>query len=511
MREGNKKRRKRMISAVLAVTMGMSVLTGCGGSTSKGGEQGTVDVVKELKGEYQASPFVQADINSDTVEWICAAYAVYTQYNQKMLGVVGGIAEEHKESYQDRIKLTLSEGWGIEGREDVAEVINKLLTKGHRETYLDVVKKLEKKDLLKLSTEEAMTHFSEDDEEFARYQDAHEMYTEYGEHGMDGWDYSRALQVLGDCYLADYINLEECLDLSLPITKKLQSAFKSWEELADSYIYGYAFWQNETADDVETKLRIQSYVELVKMENSPYSVAYDTKLENTWKDGEKRKEERKAYEMSDGYVPIRCTDTESIQVRLPEEYVFEKEDYEEYENTKFTKPCGNGDSIYISYQAEFLDDRNNAEFLPEEYVFEKEDYEEYENTKFTKPCGNGDSIYISYQAEFLDDRNNAELQKKYLTEGKAKEKENAEKQGGTYEAGEIKSLSVKEDLTVFYLAEKEVTEGGTQQISYQAVAEVGGKYLVKCYISDVASPGYELMLGMNEEALIKELFSEFRW
>jgi hypothetical protein len=56
-----------------------------------------------------------------------------------------------------------------------------------------------------------------------------------------------------------------------------------------------------------------------------------------------------------------------------------------------------------------------------------------------------------------------------------------------------------------------VTEGGTQQISYQAVAEVGGKYLVKCYISDVASPGYELMLGMNEEALIKELFSDFRW
>ena len=87
-------------------------------------------------------------------------------------------------------------------------------------------------------------------------------------------------------------------------------------------------------------------------------------------------------------------------------------------------------------------------------MFDKEDYEEYENTKFTKPCGDGDSIYISYQAEFLDDRNNAELQKKYWTEGNAQEKENAEKKGGTYEAGEIKSLSVKEDLTVFYLAEK---------------------------------------------------------
>ena len=240
-----RKKRKRILSVVLAVTMGMSMLTGCGASENSQSAE-TV----ELKGEYQASPFVQAEINSDTVEWICAAYAVYTQYNHKTLGVIGGLSDQEKESSQDRIKLTLSEGWGINGRDDVTEVINKLLIKGHRETYLKTVKKLEKKGLLELSTEEAMTNFSEDDEEFARYQDAHEMYTQYGEHGMDGWDYSRALQVLGDCYLADYINLEECLDLSLPIAKKLQSAFTSWEELADSYIYGYAFWQNETADDV---------------------------------------------------------------------------------------------------------------------------------------------------------------------------------------------------------------------------------------------------------------------
>ena len=105
------------------------------------------------------------------------AYAVYTQYNHKTLGVIGGLSDQEKESSQDRIKLTLSEGWGINGRDDVTEVINKLLTKGHRETYLKTVKKLEKKGLLELSTEEAMTNFSEDDEEFARYQDAHEMYT----------------------------------------------------------------------------------------------------------------------------------------------------------------------------------------------------------------------------------------------------------------------------------------------------------------------------------------------
>ena len=159
MREEKKKKRKRILSVVLAVTMGMSMLTGCGASENSQSAE-TV----ELKGEYQASPFVQAEINSDTVEWICAAYAVYTQYNHKTLGVIGGLSDQEKESSQDRIKLTLSEGWGINGRDDVTEVINKLLTKGHRETYLKTVKKLEKKGLLELSTEEAMTNFSEDDE-----------------------------------------------------------------------------------------------------------------------------------------------------------------------------------------------------------------------------------------------------------------------------------------------------------------------------------------------------------
>ena len=68
---------------------------------------------------------MQAEINSDTVEWICAAYAVYTQYNHKTLGVIGGLSDQEKESSQDRIKLTLSEGWGINGRDDVTEVINR--------------------------------------------------------------------------------------------------------------------------------------------------------------------------------------------------------------------------------------------------------------------------------------------------------------------------------------------------------------------------------------------------
>ena len=242
---------------------------------------------------------------------------------------------------------------------------------------------------------------------------------------MDGWDYSRALQVLGDCYLADYINLEECLDLSLPIAKKLQSAFTSWEELADSYIYGYAFWQNETADDVETKFRIQTYAELVEMENSPYSVAYDTKLRIPGKMGRNGKKNIKRMKCQMDMFPS------DVQIQKVFRYVFRK-------NMCLTK------KIMKSMKIPNLPNHVGMETA---------------------------SISV-IRAEFLDDRTMQNC-KKILDRGNAQEKENAEKKGGTYEAGEIKSLSVKEDLTVFYLAEKEVTEGGTQQISYQAVAEVG--------------------------------------
>ena len=48
MREEKKKKRKRILSVVLAVTMGMSMLTGCGASENSQSAE-TV----ELKGEYQ--------------------------------------------------------------------------------------------------------------------------------------------------------------------------------------------------------------------------------------------------------------------------------------------------------------------------------------------------------------------------------------------------------------------------------------------------------------------------
>ena len=60
--------------------------------------------------------------------------------------------------------------------------------------------------------------------------------------------------------------------------------------MAESYLYGYSFWKGEGTDDYDSQKRWEVYEELKNMESGPYTVPYDTKLENTWKDGAKAKE-----------------------------------------------------------------------------------------------------------------------------------------------------------------------------------------------------------------------------
>ena len=77
---------------MLAVTMGMSMLTGCGAS-----EKQPIGRNCRTQRREQASPLCRLRSTAIRVEWICTAYAVYTQYNHKTLGVIGGLLDREKE------------------------------------------------------------------------------------------------------------------------------------------------------------------------------------------------------------------------------------------------------------------------------------------------------------------------------------------------------------------------------------------------------------------------------
>lgn len=77
--------------------------------------------------------------------------------------------------------------------------------------------------------------------------------------------------------MAQYYTEEEALNKSLEIAQMVQPLFGSWEELVESYLRGYEYWAEESAEE-----RRQVFEDLKSRPDNPYQVDYNTKLEKTW-------------------------------------------------------------------------------------------------------------------------------------------------------------------------------------------------------------------------------------
>ena len=107
--------------------------------------------------------------------------------------------------------------------------------------------------------------------------------------GMDAdaiaaWDLCRVNQLYADYYFCGYMTYEEAMDASLENSLALQKMYTSWEDMMDSYMLGYQFWQGDLAltDDSPTLERYSYYEMLQKMEDGPYSLDWNMKLEKSW-------------------------------------------------------------------------------------------------------------------------------------------------------------------------------------------------------------------------------------
>ncbi|BBF45114.1 putative tRNA ligase [Lachnospiraceae bacterium KM106-2] len=231
---------------------------------------------------YQKSPFTQEDLNSDTIQWFCASYAIYTNMNLKKDDTIGGVTLDDTDSIQ-KVKASLKDGWGITDRKTAIQSINWILEGGHRLNYRKTVKELKKKGWLSLSQKEYQKKVKSFKQDY-RYLAIYKSYHAYQDYGIDGWDYSRAMQILGDCYVSGYINLKECLDQSLTIAKQLQSEFKSWKEVGQSYLYGYQYWKKTETEEIKADYtyREEVYKLLLALPHGPYQIPFKTKLTATW-------------------------------------------------------------------------------------------------------------------------------------------------------------------------------------------------------------------------------------
>ncbi len=217
---------------------------------------------------------------SDTLRWINASYAILTALNDNDYTVYGGM--EVNEQNQKSQVAALDEWWGVSDRASADEVLAWVLEKGHRVSFVEDTAFLEQSAVMdgvpRASYVATILEAFEVDEAQARFMaDTYAMYQDYGKGAIDAWDYCRALNLLSFYYVAGYYEREEALDKSLEIAGRLQAMYSSWDELADSYLRGYAYWTGESSEE-----RRAVYEKLKIREDSPYAVDYNVTLEKSW-------------------------------------------------------------------------------------------------------------------------------------------------------------------------------------------------------------------------------------
>lgn len=230
---------------------------------------------------------VQSDVESDTIQWFNATYAVLTENNDNDRTLVGGMERNLTNAVFMRYQLYT--GWGIESREDADEMIEWLFDEGHREEVDEVIDVLSEGGLLDVEKED-FDDFAEENfgqfgsETVNRLKTVYICNKECGENSILAWDLCRINQVAAWCYVAGYYSLEESLEIQLLNSEEIQAAFDSWDDMMESYLYGFQYWVGDAdhAGYSVTSERRNIYSSLKELKNGPYSRDFDMELLRSW-------------------------------------------------------------------------------------------------------------------------------------------------------------------------------------------------------------------------------------
>lgn len=228
----------------------------------------------------------KTDSLPETILWFNATYAPLTYNNGLGWEVVGGM--EPSESNTMVTKFVLDRDWGIEDESSAMETVESLKENGHRAKCRECMEELEKLGILEEKSEEVFLESllnSGIEENLYRYVIAYQLHRS----GLDAdyiaaWDLCRVNQLYADFYICGYMTYEEAMDASLENSLILQKMYSSWDDLVTSYMAGYQFWRSDPmlTDDSPTRERYQCYLDLLKMEDGPYTLDWNLELEKSW-------------------------------------------------------------------------------------------------------------------------------------------------------------------------------------------------------------------------------------
>lgn len=230
---------------------------------------------------------VQSEVDSDTVQWMNATYAIITESNGGDRTLVGGMKRDLVNAVFMRYQLY--SGWDIEDHESADETIEWLRSEGHRQEFMEYVEVFKETGLLYLDEEEFDQTIEDAFGSFGRYtinymKAVYECYQSCGETGILAWDLCRLNQVASWCYVAGYYTLDESLEIQYQNCLLMQDSFSSWDEMMESYLYGFQYWKGDSSSSTmsDTAKRRNIYNSLKELTNGPYQNDFGRELQRSW-------------------------------------------------------------------------------------------------------------------------------------------------------------------------------------------------------------------------------------
>lgn len=225
---------------------------------------------------------VELEDISGALGWINASYAINIRLNGGDLNTVAGF--EPDAGLAELMKAMLTRDWGVNNQAELYEKVEWLIKEGHNADAIDYLKTT---DLAGDSREEVLINLKADgmdEDTLVPIMAAYDAKAAYGEQAISGWDYSRAMALLGWGYLADHLTYEDAMDKSLEVAQIIQNNFESWDDYFDSYFYGYSYWTEDSLEDSSSGAyqRYQLYKELKEEENGIFSVDFKGDLQKEW-------------------------------------------------------------------------------------------------------------------------------------------------------------------------------------------------------------------------------------
>lgn len=236
----------------------------------------SLSTFKETAPEIENNATVEA---TDTIQWINGTYAVLTHLNGWDYTMYGGLALNDESAAISQ--ASLQDWWSVTDRDTAVENLNWILEEGHRTEFAGLMQQLQDEGITEVAPEEYEAYLQSDygltADEAKLYATMYGYFEEFGPDAIAGWDYSRAMSLLGSYYLAGYYTEQEALDQALEIAATIQPLFTSWDEFMASYMRGYEYWAEESSDE-----RMAVYEELKGFEDSPYKLDWNMTLEKNW-------------------------------------------------------------------------------------------------------------------------------------------------------------------------------------------------------------------------------------